>query len=70
MLAAQQGSEGPLPCPGFRLGGLALPWHTPRVTSSSSGTCICPKVWARGEQGSPVPQALTLSFFLEKTQNP
>ena len=61
--------RGLCPAQGFALGVWPSP-GMPRVTSSSSGTCICPRVWARGELGSPVPQALTLSFFLEETQNP
>lgn len=44
--------RGLCPAQGFALGVWPSP-GMPQVTSSSSGTCVCPKVWAREEQGQP-----------------
>lgn len=41
----------------------------PQVTSSSSGTYICPKVWVRGRTGQPYTWA-PHAYFVEETQNP
>jgi len=44
--------RGLCPAQGLALGVWPSP-GTPRVTSSSNGTYICPKLWARGSTGPP-----------------